>query len=311
MMHQTKLARIVSSRVRTLMMFVVIGLVGVSPVLSAVGVQETPTAGSPQILWKVQSSQNTIYLAGSIHVLQKEHYPLHHEFDEAFNASSRLIFEVDLDGLSSPLAQMNMLRKGLYLTGESLPTVLSPESYSTAKAGLAGLGQQIEAFHRMKPWMVATAVMALELQKLGFDSAYGVDRHFFEKAKTVGKDIQGLETVEFQLDLFDKLSPSIQEQFLLQTLEELKNLDTEVSDMVKAWQQGNVQGLETLLAGMEEYPEINQALVINRNHDWLPHIEQALQEKEPVFIVVGALHLLGKEGLVEILKEKGYLVQQL
>lgn len=81
--------------------------------------------------------------------------------------------------------------------------------------------------------------------------------------------------------------------------------------MVKAWQEGNVQDLETLLEGMQEYPELNQVFVINRNEDWLPYIEQALQEKEPVFIVVGALHLLGKEGLVAALKEKGYEVQQL
>jgi uncharacterized protein YbaP (TraB family) len=221
------------------------------------------------------------------------------------------MFEVDLDGLSSPPAQMNMLRKGLYLNGESLPNVLSPESYAIAKGNLTKLGLNIEDFHRMKPWMMATAVMAMELQKLGFESAYGVDRHFFEKAKAARKGIQGLETVEFQLDLFDKLSPSMQEQFLLQTLEELESLGTQVRDMVKAWKQGNVQELETLLAGMEEYPELNQALVINRNNDWLPHIEKALQENEPVFIVVGALHLLGKDGLVAILKEKGYLVQQL
>lgn len=296
---------------RTWSLLVILVLLWSHLALAVNSTHEVPVVESAQILWKVQSPQNTIYLAGSIHVLQKDHYPLHHEFDDAFNASSRLIFEVDLDGLSSPLAQMNMLRKGLYLNGETLPTVLSPESYATAKAGLAGLGQQIEDFHRLKPWMVATAVMALELQKLGFESAYGVDRHFFEKAKAAGKDIQGLETVEFQLNLFDQLSPSIQEQFLLQTLEDLKNLGTQVSDMVEAWKQGNVQQLEALLAGMGEYPELNQALVINRNHDWLPHVERALQEKKPVFIVVGALHLLGKEGLVEALKEKGYLVQQL
>ena len=218
---------------------------------------------------------------------------------------------MDLDRLSSPLAQMNMLRKGLYLNGESLPNVLSPENYATAKANLIELGLHIEDFHRMKPWMTATAVMGLELQKLGFDSAYGVDRHFFEKAQAAGKDIQGLETVEFQLDLFDQLPLSIQEQFLLQTLEDLKNLDTQINDMVKAWTQGNVQELKALLVGMREYPELYQALVVNRNNDWLPHIEQALQEKHPVFIVVGALHLLGKEGLVAALQEKGYLVEQL
>jgi uncharacterized protein YbaP (TraB family) len=97
----------------------------------------------------------------------------------------------------------------------------------------------------------------------------------------------------------------------LQKLEDLKTLDTQVSEMVKAWKRGNVQELETLLVGMGEYPELNQALVINRNNDWLPYIEQALQEKEPVFIVVGALHLLGREGLVATLQQKGYIVQQL
>jgi len=311
MTQQQKVVGMIFCGVRTWSLLVILVLLWVHPAQAADSPQEVPVVQSPQILWKVQSPQNTIYLAGSIHVLQKEHYPLHHEFDKAFNASSRLMFEVDLDGLSSPLAQTNMLRKGLYLTGESLPTVLSSESYATATAGLAGLGQHIEDFHRMKPWMVATAVMALELQKLGFESAYGVDRHFFEKAKAAGKDIQGLETVEFQLNLFDQLSPAIQEQFLLQTLEDLKNLGTQVSDMVEAWKQGNVQELETLLAGMGEYPELNQTLVINRNHDWLPHVERALQEKEPVFIVVGALHLLGKDGLVAMLKAKGYVVKQL
>lgn len=311
MTPQQKTVKQILFCVRTWSLLVILVLLWSHLALAVNSTHEVPVVESAQILWKVQSPQNTIYLAGSIHVLQKDHYPLHHEFDDAFNASSRLIFEVDLDGLSSPLAQMNMLRKGLYLNGETLPTVLSPESYATAKAGLAGLGQQIEDFHRLKPWMVATAVMALELQKLGFESAYGVDRHFFKKAKAAGKDIQGLETVEFQLNLFDQLSPSIQEQFLLQTLEDLKNLGTQVSDMVEAWKQGNVKKLETLLVGMGEYPELNQALVINRNRDWLPHVERALQEKEPVFIVVGALHLLGKEGLVEALKEKGYRVQQL
>ena len=270
-----------------------------------------PVTEARQILWKVQSPLNTIYLAGSIHVLQKNHYPLHHLFDDAFNESSKVIFEVDLDELSSPLAQMSMLRKGMYLNGETLDNVLSPESYAVAKETLAIRGLNIQDFHRMKPWMMATAIMALELQKSGFENALGVDHHYFKKAQADGKSIQGLETVEFQLDLFDALSLSVQEQFLLQTLEDIQHLDTQVSEIVEAWKQGNVEELENLLIGMREYPELNQAFVIDRNRDWLPHIELALQEKEPVFIVVGALHLLGKEGLVSVLKGKGYRVEQL
>ena len=128
-----------------------------------------------------------------------------------------------------------------------------------------------------------------------------MDRYFFDKAQAEGKAIQGLETVEFQLNLFDQLPASIQEQFLLQTLEDLKTLGQEVHDLVQAWKHGNVHELESLLDGMSEYPELHQALVVNRNQDWLPHIEDALQEKSPVLVVVGALHLLGKDGLVKLL----------
>lgn len=311
MTHQQKMVKRMFCGVQILSLFVALMLLWGNPALTASSPPEVPIARSPQILWKVQSAQNTIYLAGSIHVLQKHNYPLHHVFDEAFHESSRVMFEVDLDGLSSPLSHMNMLKNGLYLKGESLPNVLSQDSYATVKAHLTELGLQIEDFHRMKPWMIATAVMALELQKLGFESAYGVDRHYFEKAKAARKDIQGLETVEFQLNLLDQLPLSTQEQFLLHTLEDLQNLGPQVSEIVNAWKQGNVRELETLLVGMRDYPKLYQALVVNRNKDWLPYIERALQEKKPVFIVVGALHLVGKKGLVSLLKEKGYLVKQL
>jgi hypothetical protein len=273
--------------------------------------QEVAAPRSHHILWKVQSSHNTIYLLGSIHVLQEKHYPLDTHLYEAFNQASTVMFEVDLDGLSSPLSQWQMLTKGLYLNGQNLQRVLSTDSYEAAKANFAELGFNIENFHRMKPWMAAMAVTALELRKLGFESAWGVDRHFFEKAQEAEKDIQGLESVEFQLGLFDNLSTPIQELFLLQSLEDLKNIEARIKEMVDAWTQGNVKDLERLLERMREYPELYQALVVSRNQNWLPHIEQALQQPKPVFIVVGTMHLLGKEGLLMVLKEKGYAVEQL
>ena len=280
-----------------------------APVL--VGAQEGAASHSRHILWKVQSSHNIIYLLGSIHVLQEKNYPLDHQFYEAFNQASTIIFEVDLDGLTSPLSQLQILTKGLYLNGQNLQRVLSTDHYEAAKANFAELGFNIENFHRMKPWMAATAVTALELQKLGFESAWGVDRHFFERGKEAGKDIKGLETIEFQLGLFDNLSTPIQELFLMQSLEDLKNIEVRIKEMVDAWTQGNVKDLEKVLEGMREYPELYQALVVSRNQTWLPQIEEALQQSKPVFIVVGTLHLLGKEGLLTVLKERGYAVEQL
>ena len=163
--------------------------------------------------------------------------------------------------------------------GQTLQSVLPAGRYEVAKANFAELGFNIENFHRMKPWMAATAVTALELQKFGFESAFGVDRHFYEKAKAAGKTIQALETVEFQLGLFDNLSTSIQELFLMQSLEDLKNVEARINGMVDAWTQGNVQDLERILEGMREYPELYHALVVSRNQNWLPHLSRGFRKK--------------------------------
>jgi uncharacterized protein YbaP (TraB family) len=298
---------------KTILVLLLICVTGNGRALIPAAAQE-PDKVVPQsrhVLWQVQSSDNTIYVLGSIHVLQETHYPLDPRLYEAFDQASTIMFEVDLEALSSPLSQLQMVTKGLYLNGQNLQEVLSPKTYNAAKAHFAELGFKIENFHRMKPWMAATAVTALELQKFGFESAFGVDRHFFEKAQEAKKNIKGLETVEFQLGLFDNLSPSVQEWFLLQSLEDLKNIESRIQDITLAWMQGDIQHLERLFEGMREYPELHQALVVNRNINWLPHIEQALRQSDSVLIIVGTLHLLGKEGLIAALKEKGYVVRQL
>ncbi|MDR4493382.1 MAG: TraB/GumN family protein [Nitrospirales bacterium] len=272
---------------------------------------DTQPVPAKNFLWKVESKENTVYLLGSIHVLQQKNYPLTPTIYNAFNQCGTIMFEVDLGGLSSPMNQLHMLTKGLYINGDTLQTVLSPDRYEAAKTLMAERGHNIENFNRMKPWMAATAVTALELQKMGFEGEYGVDRHMFEKAQESKVDIVGLETVEFQLGLFDSLPVKVQEYFLLQSLEDLKHVETRVQAMVKAWEEGQVKELETLLAGMKEYPELYQSLVVARNLNWLPQIEQRLQKRGPVFVVVGALHLLGEEGILAALAKKGYRVEQM
>ena len=272
---------------------------------------EITTQSNKHFLWKVESKENTVYLLGSIHVLQQKNYPLSPTIYNAFNQCGTIMFEVDLGELSSPISQLQLLTKGLYITGDTLKTVLSPDRYEVAKKLMAERGHDIGNFHRMKPWMAATAVTALELQKLGFDGEYGVDRHIFEKAQESKVEIVGLETVEFQIGLFENLPLKVQEYFLLQSLEELKEIDIRIKSMVKAWEDGQVQELEKLLAGMEEYPELYQSLVLTRNRNWVPKIEQRLQKRGPVFVVVGALHLLGEEGILAALAKKGYRVEQM
>lgn len=290
---------------------ILVGLLFAQTHLHPVAWADTQSVEPKNFLWRVESKDNTVYLLGSIHVLQEKNYPLAPSIYNAFNQCGTIMFEVDLGGLSSPMNQLHLLTKGLYTNGDTLKTVLSPDRYETAKSLMAERGHNIENFNRMKPWMAATAVTALELQKMGFEGEFGVDRHIFEKAQESKVDIVGLETVEYQLGLFDNLPVQVQEYFLIQSLEDLKNVESRVQGMVKAWEGGDVQELEALLAGMKEYPELYQSLVVTRNQNWLPQIEQRLQKRGPVFVVVGALHLLGDEGILAGLAKKGYRVEQM
>ena len=272
---------------------------------------DTPLAGEKNCLWSVTSSHNTVYLLGSVHVLKQENYPLHDTIYQSFDNAQHLVFEVNLDEMSSPLTQISSLRKGMYTDGRTLSDALSPESYALTQTQLEKHGYNMGMFTLMKPWMLATTITILELQKLGFGTDHGVDQHFFEKAKAEGKSIEGLETVEYQLNLFDSLSPKTQESYLLQTLGEMNSLEQQTHNLVESWTQGRIEGLELMLDDMKKFPEVYEALITQRNKNWLPHVESYLLEHEPYMVVVGTLHLLGEKGLLAMLKEKGYTIAQL
>lgn len=147
--------------------------------------------------------------------------------------------------------------------------------------------------------------------RLGFDSAQGVDRHFFYKARQAGKPVIGLETMEYQIDLFDKLSEKDQEAIVHQTLLDLDILDQEMSSIVAAWENGDVKGLDdVLLKSFREYPTIYRKFVVERNHAWMKKVTPFFTKSDDYMIIVGAAHMVGEKGLVELLKKKGYSVQQ-
>jgi uncharacterized protein len=139
-----------------------------------------------------------------------------------------------------------------------------------------------------------------------------VDRHFFERARKAKKDVLWLETADFQLNLLDSLPAKTQEESLLQTLKELDQFETEFEQIMRAWATGQEKQLnDLLLASFKEYPDIYAKLISERNRSWLPKIEGHFQGGNKTLIVVGAAHLVGPDGVVELLKKKGYSVEQL
>ena len=262
-------------------------------------------------LWSVSKDASSIYLLGSIHYLRAENYPLKKSIMDAFDQSKRLILEIDLNSISPETAQRLTMEKAVYHDGTTLPQHVGPEVYQAVARRAAQMGVDIRLFTPMKPWFAAVTLVAMKLQAIGLDPKLGVDQYLATEAKRRGKPTSGLETLEFQLGLLDKLSKTDQELMLRETVAELELLDQNINEIVASWANGDEAKLaKLLLAGMIEYPEIHQKVIVERNRRWLPEIEDLLQQKSGAMVVVGAAHLVGRDGILEMLKAKGYSVEQ-
>jgi uncharacterized protein len=269
------------------------------------------SAQEKSFLWKVDSDQNSLYILGSIHLLNKEAYPLKQSIENAFEQTNKLILEFDLRSADSDRIQQLMLQKGASTDGTVLHQQVSKDTYENVVMRAKELGVDIRLLNSFKPWIVATTMAAVKLQKLGFDAKLGIDRYFADRAIRSNKPIGGLETAEFQLGLLDQFSAKEQELLLRQSMNEMDHLERNVAEIVRAWKSGDVGSLEKhLLAGMRDYPEIHQKLIEDRNRRWLPQIEGLLSQGENALIVVGAAHLVGTNGVIQLLESRGYRVEQ-
>ncbi len=283
-------------------------------VLALVLAATTALAQKPgsQFLWKVEGpGGSSAYLLGSLHVLTADFYPLSASINKAFAESKTLVEEVDIDETSDPMVMMAALSKAMLTDGRTLDQVIAPAVYAEVTKRAEKTGMPMMAIQRMKPWLVAITLMAPTLQAAGFKAELGIDRHFFDRAKDSGMKRQALETMAYQIDRFDSLSPALQEALLKQTMEDLDSEVDGVKELAEAWRFGNVAAMEKMtLSSMKEAPELYQSLLVERNQNWVPHVEACLKDNAGCFIVVGAAHLVGPDGLPALLAKKGLKVTQ-
>lgn len=269
-------------------------------------------AQGKHFLWKVEAPSGAVaYLLGSLHVLAADSYPLPAPIEKAFSESRTLVEEVDLDEMSEPMAMMGALTKAMLTNGETLDKIIAPGTYAELKKRAETLGLPMAALDRMKPWLVAVTLMAPTLQSAGFKPEYGVDRHFFDRAKEKGLKRQALETLAYQLDRFDSMPLPVQEALLKATIEDLDTQVNDVKQMVRSWSAGDLAAVEKLtLTSFKDSPELYKRLLVERNVNWVPHVEKCLADNAGCFIVVGAAHLVGRDGLPALLARKGLKVTQ-
>src|SRR3954471_15579733 len=303
------MSRFPSRRIRALVVtaIVAVAISALSPYSVAY-----PLAQTRAFAWKATKGPGVIYLVGSVHMLTSDFYPLPGPLDAGFKDSDLLVEEANLAEMLSPNMQFSMLSRGMLPAGQTLDKVITPATLALLNKHTSALGMPAEALKQFKPWMLAMTIEAMEWQKAGFDAELGLDKHFFDRAQSENKTIQGLETTDFQISLFDGMSMDQQDRFLAETL---KGVDTEmasVSKLAASWKAGDVAGIERLvLDDVKSDPVVYDRLLVARNRAWLPKIEALFSRPKHAFVVVGAAHLVGPDGLVAMLKAKGYQLVQM
>jgi uncharacterized protein YbaP (TraB family) len=269
------------------------------------------TTTTKSFLWRVESATGALYLAGSVHALSPDIYPLNPVFEKAFNASDTLVEEINLGEMNSlTSAPLTILSKGMFQDGRTFDQVVSKETAALVAERVKDT-IPFEMLRPMKPWMVDLMLTAIELQKEGLDANLGLDKHFFDEAQTSNKRVVGLETAESQIDRLDQLPAAVQEQMLRSSLEDLDSERKNLKAIVSAWRRGDAAGLQQLLlAGFANYPAAYASLLVERNRNWMPQLELCLTGRNSCFVVVGAAHLVGPDGLLTMLQKKGYRVTQ-
>ncbi len=263
-------------------------------------------------LWRVSAGNNTVYLLGSIHLLKSNNALVNAPIMKAFDDSQIIVFEVDLKTMSEPKTQMAILTKAMLPVEDSLDKELSQETYELARTKTAELGKDIRSFHQFKPWFFVMTLAVLKMQELGFSEQEGLDNFFYDRATQSGKNVLGLETFEQQMEMLNIMSTVNPDDLIRQAIKDLEVLEEEMDGILKAWSNGDLNKLEeTILKSFKEFPDLYNVLITRRNKDWINRIDIFLRQKENHMVVVGAAHLAGKEGLVELLKKKGYSVEQL
>lgn len=268
--------------------------------------------GHPVSMWQIEGATNSIYLLGSIHMLREQDHPIPSVIYAAYREADALIMELDMDDIDPVAEQALATELGLIHDGRTLRDLMGPERYAEAESLAAELQIPLRLLDQSEPWYAAVNVEIMMLMRIGFNPMHGIEFHLSELAQRDHKEIFGLETTRQQLEILDNLSLESQRDMLIQTLSDSKGLAEVMDDMIDAWRYGDVEFLEkSLLADMQEFEELHEAIVGNRNRNWVEKIQELLSGEDDYLIVVGALHLVGEEGVPHLLSQRGFDVIQL
>tara|TARA_B110000091_G_C13711686_1_gene430761 strand:+ start:158 stop:1018 length:861 start_codon:yes stop_codon:yes gene_type:complete len=263
-------------------------------------------------VWKVTNDQYSLYIGGTIHVLTPKDYPLAKEYDLAYHASDKVIFETDMEVVSSPAFGQKMMDQMMYSDGTTINEVLQPDTYKALAIHLSSRQIPMQTLASHKPSLLAISLTFIELQAMGYTSE-GVDMFFANMAKADGKQQGWLETPDEQLSFIAKMGDDDPNAMIEYTLKDIIKMPEMFGKLHSTWLAGDMQGMADvgITPFKADYPAIYQDLLVTRNNNWLPKIVKMLNDQPIELILVGALHLAGPDSVLTKLKAKGYKIEKL
>jgi hypothetical protein len=282
--------------------------------LLAAALAATPAAAA-SYLWEVSSLTNRAYLFGTVHAGKASWYPLPKAVEDAFIDSKVIVVEADItDGTAMAKSAAAMM----YTPPANLRTHIPAEQYARFAKLIARYGLPEEQVMRMKPFMAVSMLVFMEWGRMGFLPHYGVDAYLITKARAEAKPIVEIEGIDMQIRLMDSLTEKELQDVFKGTLDALESglTDEQVTGLVAAWQAGDPDAVlgvarkyNDRIPGAKEFEE---KFIWARHDAMVGKIDGYLnQSKDRHFIAVGALHLAGPRGLIEMLRKRGYVVRQL
>lgn len=264
-------------------------------------------------LWKISGNGTNGWLLGSIHMAPPSLYPLPAVIDDAWSDSDELVVEADILNTEGMELQQAMLHAALFTDGRTLSQVLPKETWEATAKQLTQHGIDPRMMQPFRPWFVALTLSSQALIAAGSSPEHGMDLHFLKRAMEAHRPIVELEGAAFQIELLSSFSDREQELFLSSTLLSLHQLDADMKSMLRTWKTGDVAEMERQLTRSvvtEDDRALYAKFMTDRNAAMTDGIEKRLRTGRTTFVVVGAGHLVGDDGVVEQLRARGYSVEQ-
>ena len=255
------------------------------------------------LLWQVSGKglSSPSYVYGTVHIICKEDFQFSGTLKEKFREAKNIYLELDMDdpNMMMKMASLSMMK------GQSMKDLMSPADYTYLSAYVKdSLGMPMMLFNKMKP---ITLMSLLYTKALPCSASESYEQTMVAMAKQQKKDIKGLEKIEDQMAVFDKIPDSVEAKMILDMIKNMPEQKAQFAQMVAAYKKEDLKSLSNAMSESPEWKGFEDIMLTNRNKNWIPVMETAMKESTTLF-AVGAGHLYGKEGVINLLRQAGYTV---